>query len=227
MENFVDMFMYNNIDDMAQKIGNASRLFGEEALGGVQKAVKEAGENFVQRANQLINSIDNIKLGGMIPLAAGNIDVPLNSASMMDTPELPKNQQQVAFMEAMEGKNGGGTNVSDVVESGADVVEVKLSKSKYPESTKHIKDAIKNGQPDTLTINGSGAKENRKASLKGIKKVPGADLDEYPPAMFKEGGNGASVRPINSSDNRGSGSTMGHQLRIYPDGTKVKIKIEE
>ncbi|GAB6088104.1 AHH domain-containing protein [Alkaliphilus crotonatoxidans] len=97
----------NNIDDMAQKIGNASRQFGEEALGGVQKAVKEAGENFAQRANQLINSIDNIKLGGMIPLAAGNVEVPLNSANMMDTPELSKNQQQVAFMEAMEGRNGG------------------------------------------------------------------------------------------------------------------------
>lgn len=101
-----------------------------------------------------------------------------------------------------------------------------MSKSKYPESTKHIQDAINNGQPDTLTINRSGAKNNRKASLKGIDKVPGADLDEYPPAMFKEGGSGASVRSINPSDNRGAGSTMGHALRKYPDGTKVRIRIK-
>ncbi|WP_459767630.1 hypothetical protein [Alkaliphilus crotonatoxidans] len=38
--------------------------------------------------------------------------MPLNSANMMDTPELPKNKQQVAFMEAMEGRNGGGESSS-------------------------------------------------------------------------------------------------------------------
>lgn len=92
-------------------------------------------------------------------------------------------------------------------------------------TSKHIEDAIKNGHPDTLTINRKGAKKNRKESLKGIDKVSGKDLDEYPPAMFEEGGEGASVRPINSSDNRGAGSTIGHLLRGYPDGTKIRIKI--
>ncbi|MEG0346394.1 MAG: NucA/NucB deoxyribonuclease domain-containing protein [Erysipelotrichaceae bacterium] len=117
---------------------------------------------------------------------------------------------------------------SNKAASGTDViVNVKLSKRKYPESTKHIEDAIKSGQPDTLTINRGGAKANRKASLKGIDKVPGADLDEYPPAMFVEGGNGASVRPINPSDNRGSGSRIGHQLKEYPDGTKIIISLIE
>lgn len=52
-------------------------------------------------------------------------------------------------------------------------------------------------------------------------------MDEYPPAMFGEGGKGASVRPINPSDNRGAGSTIGHQLREYPDGTKIKIELIE
>lgn len=72
-----------------------------------------------------------------------------------------------------------------------------------------------------------GAKQNRKESLKGIEKVPGKDLDEYPPAMFGEGGDGASVRPINPSDNRGAGSTIGNKLRKYPNGTKVKITITD
>lgn len=66
-----------------------------------------------------------------------------------------------------------------------------------------------------------------KEALKENNKVQGKDLDEYPPAMFNEGGKGASVRPISPSDNRGAGSTMGHQLRPYPNGTKLKIKIEE
>lgn len=58
-----------------------------------------------------------------------------------------------------------------------------------------------------------------------IGKVPGADLDEYPSAIFKEGGSGVSVRPINPSDNRGAGPTLGHALRVFPDGTKVRIRI--
>ncbi|WP_332651498.1 NucA/NucB deoxyribonuclease domain-containing protein [Lysinibacillus sp. 54212] len=127
----------------------------------------------------------------------------------------------------------GKTNKSvndDVTGKGGgdpDLIEVEISRNKYPESTKHIEDAIANGQPEVLTIDRSGSKANRKASLKGIDKVPGKDLDEYPPAMFKEGGDGASVRPINPSDNRGSGSTFGHKLRPYPNGTKVKYKITD
>jgi hypothetical protein len=54
----------------------------------------------------------------------------------------------------------------------------------------------------------------------------GYDIDEYPPAMFAEGGKGASTKPIPSSDNRGSGASMGNQLRPYSDGTKVIIDIE-
>ncbi|MDQ0196281.1 NucA/NucB deoxyribonuclease domain-containing protein [Paenibacillus wynnii] len=106
-----------------------------------------------------------------------------------------------------------------------DCPECTISRGKYPESAQHIEDAIKNGQPDTLTINRGGAKSNRRDSLKGLEKVQGKDLDEYPPAMFGEGGKGASVRPISPSDNRGAGSSMGHKLRQYPDGTKIRIKI--
>ena len=55
--------------------------------------------------------------------------------------------------------------------------KITLSGEKYPESAKHIEDAIKNGQPGKLTINRSGAKPNIKASLKAISKVPGKDLE--------------------------------------------------
>ena len=121
---------------------------------------------------------------------------------------------------------GKGKIVSEEI-SEADVIEVEISRSKYPESAKHIEDAIANGQPEVLTIDRVGKKANRRASLKGIDKVPGKDLDEYPPAMFKEGGNGASVRPINPSDNRGAGSSFGHKLRSYQNGTKIKFKITD
>lgn len=122
------------------------------------------------------------------------------------------------------GKEEKGQNVTI---SNEDIVIVELSRSKYPESVEHIESAIKKGAPSILTISRKSAKSNRKVSLKGLKKVPGKDLDEYPPAMFKEGGFGADVKPITSSDNRGSGSTTGHRLKMYPDGTKIQYKIIE
>jgi hypothetical protein len=60
--------------------------------------------------------------------------------------------------------------------------------------------------------------------MRGREKVAGKDLDEYPLAMFKEGGAGASVRAINLSDNRGAGSYIRWQTEGMPDGTKVLIE---
>ncbi len=94
---------------------------------------------------------------------------------------------------------------------------------KYPESAKHIRDAQAAGQPKVLTINRPGTKSNRDASLKGIPTKPGKDRDEYPPAMFKEGGQGASVRHIGSSDNQGAGASIGNQCRGLPNGARVII----
>ena len=126
------------------------------------------------------------------------------------------------------GNLGGKGNSAYKGVSNSDIVEVEISRSRYPESAKHIEDAIiANGQPEVLTIDRVGKKANRRASLKGIDKVPGEDLDEYPPAMFKEGGNGASVRSINPSDNRGAGSSFGHKLRPYQNGTRIKFRITD
>jgi hypothetical protein len=118
-------------------------------------------------------------------------------------------------------------NISILVHNDCDVT---ISRSRHPESAKHIENAIADGQPDTLTIDRPGATARRTQSLKGKPKVPGYDLDEYPPAVFKEGGVHAdgtrsSVRAIPSSDNRGSGSSLGHQLRGQPEGAKVTYKI--
>ncbi len=113
------------------------------------------------------------------------------------------------------------------VKGGSEVVDVKLSRKKYPESAQYIEEAIKEGQPDTLTIDRRGASSRRKASLQGVNTVPGLDRDEYPPAMSKEGGTGASVKLINPSDNRGLGSSISGKLRKYPNGTKYRIIITD
>ncbi len=165
---------------------------------------------------------------GMQPELAGGISFD-GAVDAIEEVVSIKNNAKETFVNATggNGDNAVSGNLSYQGVSNPNVVEVEISRSKYPESAKHIEDAIANGQPEVLTIDRAGSKANRKASLKGIDKVHGKDLDEYPPAMFKEGGKGANVRSINPSDNRGTGSTFGHKLRQHPDGTKVKFKITD
>ena len=105
-------------------------------------------------------------------------------------------------------------------------VEVTISKSDYPETGQHIEDAIVSGKPDIVTIARDKAKQNRANSLRGIKTKPKLDRDEWPMAMFKEGGTNADIRHISASDNRGAGSAIGNALIDYPNGTKVKVIIK-
>lgn len=103
------------------------------------------------------------------------------------------------------------------------VKKIYISSKKYPQSAKHIKDAQKAGAPKTLTVDRAGAAERRKAALQGKKTEPGKDRDEYPLAMTKEGGKGASVRNIEKGDNRGSGACIGAQCRGVKDGEKIQV----
>jgi hypothetical protein len=105
--------------------------------------------------------------------------------------------------------------------------DVAVSASRYPESAQHIKDAQAAGQPQVLTIDRGGAVARRAEALKGTKPQSGTDRDEYPPAMFREGGRGASVRSINPSDNRGSGACIGAQCRNLQDGTRVRVIVND
>ncbi|MDB6441952.1 DUF6531 domain-containing protein [Pseudomonas sp. 21TX0197] len=102
---------------------------------------------------------------------------------------------------------------------------LRLKRSEYPQTFGHIDGAIKKGHPYIVTIQRDTAKLNRKLSLKDVKTKAGKDRDEWPMAMFKEGGTGASVKYIDPSDNRGAGSSIGNILSDLPDGTRVKIEV--
>lgn len=92
---------------------------------------------------------------------------------------------------------------------------------RYPQTAAHIKSAITRGESSICTIDRGGADENREESLAGIPTKDGYDRDEWPMAMCSEGGKGADVAYVESSDNRGSGSWVGNQLERYPNGTRV------
>ncbi|MFZ7237227.1 NucA/NucB deoxyribonuclease domain-containing protein, partial [Avibacterium gallinarum] len=118
---------------------------------------------------------------------------------------------------------GNVTEYGDIKVNGI----ITVSKAKYPETATHINDAINKGHPNILTIDRKGAAKRRREALSNIPAKKGFDRDEYPPAMFAEGGKNSSIRYISPSDNRGAGSCIGIQCRKFNDGDKIKIEIRE
>lgn len=116
---------------------------------------------------------------------------------------------------------------------------VIVKSEKYPESAGHIMEAqagvISRGDrqqpgdpmPSDLTIDKENADINRREALRGIPTRGGQflDRDEYPPAMFAEGGDGSSVKYIPAGDNRGSGASMNAQIRAQDLGRDDHVRI--
>nr|WP_260859246.1 NucA/NucB deoxyribonuclease domain-containing protein [Bacillus pumilus] len=105
-------------------------------------------------------------------------------------------------------------------------VKLEFPADKYPETARHIKNAIKKGASAVCTIDREGADENREESLKNIPTKRGYDRDEFPMAMCEEGGAGADIEYISPADNRGAGSWVSHQLSEYEDGTAVLFVVD-
>ena len=103
------------------------------------------------------------------------------------------------------------------------ITEISVSSSRFGEAAAHIEEAQAAGQPSILTIDRAGASARRADAMRGVARVSGLDRDEYPPAMFKEGGEGASVRTINPSDNRACGAFIGNQCSGLSNGETVRI----
>ncbi|KIU09837.1 endonuclease [Bacillus subtilis] len=114
-------------------------------------------------------------------------------------------------------KSTDNTNADEVIYFPSD---------KYPETAKHISDAIAKGESEVCTIDREGAEENRNQSLKDVPTKKGYDRDEWPMAFCAEGGEGADIEYISPSDNRGAGSWVSHKLSDYPDGTRVLFTIK-
>ena len=142
--------------------------------------------------------------------------------------EIEDNENYYVTDEGVLVHNGYKNKASvKVVDEVTHDVEVTISKSDYPETCSHIEDAINKGHEQFVTIDRKMAASNRAESLSGVPTKPGFDRDEWPMAMFSEGGKGADIRYINPSDNRGAGSAIGNALKEYPDGTIVKIIIAD
>jgi uncharacterized protein RhaS with RHS repeats len=80
-------------------------------------------------------------------------------------------------------------------------IELVLTHKEYNQAFGHIKDVIISEQKDIFTIQRTTAAANRSASLKGIPTLKGYDRDEFPMAMFKEGGKAAGYGRANPRPN--------------------------
>jgi len=102
------------------------------------------------------------------------------------------------------------------------VVEVGVSRGQYGEAAEHIESYMSQDSVTNLfTIDRGNSAARRKASLAGYDCIKGLDRDEFPMAMFKEGGAFASVWYVNPHDNRSLGSAIGQALKQFADNTKV------
>jgi RHS repeat-associated protein len=185
------------------------------ALFDTGKGVWNAGVGFVETVPNLI--------GGAVPGAPDYSSFLQNYRAIYDTP---------IFGSTIEFLTGIGTlkvlGELGAASKGVQAAEEKVitvDRGRYPESAKHIEDAQAAGHPSTVTIDRTGAAARRQQALSKTPARSGADRDEYPPAMFKEGGKGSSVRYINPSDNRGAGACIGAQCRGLSDGTRVRIEV--
>jgi hypothetical protein len=102
----------------------------------------------------------------------------------------------------------------------------ELDRAKYPDAAGHVSRAIAQGHPRVLTIGdpATAAARGREA-LRGMPMRPGYDRDEFPPKKFEE--RPKSREYMNIHDNRGSGASMGNQLRGRPPGTRVIVIIKD
>lgn len=124
----------------------------------------------------------------------------------------------LAAADALSGDSSSESNSEDVP-------NIFVSMDRHPEAAEHILDAQNAGYPSILTIDRHGANSRRSDALDGVPTICGCHRDEYPPAMFAEGGRGASVRHIDPFDNQGSGASIMQQALPYPDGRRVRIVV--
>jgi hypothetical protein len=103
-------------------------------------------------------------------------------------------------------------------------VRVRISRRRWPHIARHIERA-RSHFPRVLHLDRAGADETRAESLRGIPTRDGYDRDEYPPAVSLEGGEGADVKLVRSSENPSAGASMGGRLRPYCDGQRFVFRL--
>jgi hypothetical protein len=215
------------LEQAAQRVGKSLSKDAAKAIGDMYKDAGAKTEQVIKRTLEA-DTVHQKKLISLAEKLAKN-DA---KTAVTDAEKSAKLQVDSSLRKQVRNILGGEGEDFDHV--------VVVDASKYPEAAQHIREAqagkiwqgadvieddASAAKPSILTVDRNGADANREASLAGIDTTGGMDRDEYPPAMFKEGGAGASVKYITSSDNQAAGASIGGQLRGVPYDAKVKLKV--
>lgn len=195
-----------------KKIGIVKKAFG--AFWAIIALLFVLGSLLPSQTSTPLTSPPPVSTQKPLPTATPEVEAsasPSTSEEIKASPE-PTTTPQAKDPQAIESKN------YDVV--------LHFPVDKYPETASHIQAAIKKGESSICTIDRPEADKNREESLQGIPTKDGYDRDEWPMAMCDEGGKGADIAYVKSSDNRGSGSWVGNQLEDYPNGTRILFVID-
>jgi hypothetical protein len=120
---------------------------------------------------------------------------------------------------------GGAKSAPEPTPVPANGLILALDPAKYPIPLDTLNRAGVLYEP--LPVNRPAAAGNRQSALSGLTGVPGFDLDEAPPAMFRNPGDPVVVQPTPPGQNRGAGASLGNQARPVPNGGTVIIVPKE
>jgi hypothetical protein len=110
---------------------------------------------------------------------------------------------------------------ADCVRTGA-VVDVGISRTRYPAVLAHMRRAVRRGWPRVLTLHRRGADGRRAQALEGVALRDGFDRDEWPMAVGRRSWR-TDVEYVPSGQNRGAGARIGLKLRRYCDGVRFRV----
>lgn len=202
-------------------------------LAFVLRSLDQAVQRALWAAGQRLSALERSENDDALRLVARRIEA-LSTLQMELAARLPDLEQQLAVLydRCREGSASALRHTAEYARklnalprpaNGPPRVVV-VDARRHPASAQHITAAVNMGAPETVTLDRSTVRSNRTGNLRHKPPRREYDRDEYPCAVFREGA-GADVAYIPRGDNRGSGSSIRHQLRGVPNGARVRVRV--
>lgn len=202
-------------------------------LAFVLRSLDQAVQRALWAAGQRLSVLEGSENDDALRLVARRIEA-LGALQMELTARLPDLEQQLAVLydRCREGSASALRHTAEYARklnalprpaNGPPRVVV-VDARRHPASAQHITAAVNMGAPETVTLDRGTVRSNRTGNLRHKPPRREYDRDEYPCAVFREGA-GADVAYIPRGDNRGSGSSIRHQLRGVPNGARVRVRV--
>lgn len=202
-------------------------------LAFVLRSLDQAVQRALWAAGQRLSALEGSENDDALRLIARRIEA-LGAFQMELAARLPDLEQQLAVLydRCREGSASALRHTAEYARklnalprpaNGPPRVVV-VDARRHPASAQHITAAVNMGAPETVTLDRSTVRSNRTGNLRHKPPRREYDRDEYPCAVFREGA-GADVAYIPRGDNRGSGSSIRHQLRGVPNGARVRVRV--